>query len=316
MLFNYCNKCDIVSCLKQEAFTMNKVDRQAVIQLVEDKRITNIAIITYFSAIAMSKFDEEIGYPVIDRFTTYKLYKNMADKMSYINESSVRLAVHRLVEQGFFAYLDEEKTKLAIINSGSGHIKSDEHFKSKGYITLHHCLFSRTFFDISLRTKKLALLVMCRLNNCSVKPVNLNFKSMKNPESFEYYCKTLKINRLAHINYILDELKSLFHIVKLSNNTVQFSLNTVSKAILSGTDKLFRFTQVQLSKTEKMLKEVNKNNLNFKPQQVQEICEAICGYNMSLGRRVLKELCKCNRSGVKNFLGYTQSILKRISSVA
>ena len=115
---------------------MNKVDRQAVIDLVEDKRTTNLGITTYFSAIAMSKLDEETGYPVIDRYTTYKLYKNMQDKMDYINESSVRLAVHRLVEQGYFAYLDEDKTKLAILNSGAGHIKSDDYFKSKGYIII------------------------------------------------------------------------------------------------------------------------------------------------------------------------------------
>lgn len=292
---------------------MNKVDRQAVIDLVEDSITTNIGITTYFSAIAMSKFDKKTGYPVIDRYTTYKLYKNMKDKMDYINESSVRLAVNRLVEQGYFAYLDEEKTKLAILNSGAGHIKSDEHFKSKGYITLHHFFFSRKFFDLTLRAKKLALIVICRLNNCSVKTVKINFKSVKNSETFEYYCKVLKINRLAHINYILDELKPLLHIVKLSNNTVQFSLNTISKAIITGTDKLFNFTQVQLSKTEKMLKEVNKNNLNFKPKQVREICEAISSYNMSLGRRVLKELCKTDRSDVKNFVGYTKSILERIS---
>ena len=61
-----------------------------------------------------------------------------------------------------------------------------------------------------------------------------------------------------------------------------------------------------------MLKEVNKNNFNFKPKQVREICEAICGYNMSLGRRVLKELCKCERNNVKNFVGYTKSILERL----
>lgn len=292
---------------------MNKVDRQAVIDLVEDKATTNLGIITYFSAIAMSKLDEETGYPVIDRYTTYKLYKNMEDKMDYISESSVRLAVHRLIEQGYLDYLDEEKTKLAILNSGSGHIRSDKYFKSKGYIALHHIFFSKKFFDLSLRSKKVSLLVICRLNNCAVKTVKINFKSIKNPETFEYYCETLKINRLAHINYILDELKPLFHIVRLSNNTVQFSLNTISKAILSGTDKLFNFTQMQLSKTEKMLKEVNKKNLNFKPKQVKEICEAICGYNMSLGRRVLKELCKCERTEVKNFLGYTQSILKRLS---
>lgn len=292
---------------------MNKVDRQAIMDLVEDKDTTNLGITTYFSAIAMSKLDEETGYPVINMYTTYKLCKNMQDKMDYISESSVRLAVKRLIKQGYFAYLDEEKTKLAILNSGSGHIKSDEYFKSKGYITLHHLFFSKKFFDLRLCTKKLALIAMCRLNNCSVKTVNINFKSMKNPESFDYYCKTLKINRLAHINYILEELKPLLHIVKLSNNTVQFSLNTISKAVLSGTDKLFSFTQAQLSKTEKMLKEVNKKNLNFKPKQVKEICEAICGYNMSLGRRVLKELCKCNRSEVKNFIGYTQSILQRIS---
>lgn len=291
---------------------MNKVDRQAIKDIVEDKRTTNLGIITYFSAIAMSKLDDETGYPVIDRYTTYKLYKNMQDKMDHINESSVALAVKRLTEQGYFDYLDEDKTKLAILNSGAGHIKSDKYFKSQGYITLHHFLFSKKFFDMKLRTKKLALLVICRLNNCSVKTVKINFKSMKNPETFDYYCKVLKINRLAHINYIVDELKPLFHITKLSNNTVQFSLNTISKAIITGTDKLFNFTQVQLSKTEKMLKEVNKNNFNFKPKQVKEICEAICNYNMSLGRRVLKELCKCERTGVKNFIGYTKSILDRI----
>ena len=245
---------------------MNKVDRQAVIDLVENKRTTNLGMTTYFSAIAMSKLDEETGYPVIDMYTTYKLYKNMKDKMDHINESSVALAVKRLIEQGFFDYLDEEKTKLAILNSGSGHIKSDKYFKSKGYITLHHFFFSKKFFDLKLRSKKLALLVICRLNNCSVKTVKINFKSMKNPETFDYYCKVLKVKRLAFINYILEELKPLLNIVKLSNNTVQFSLNTISKAIITGADSYLVLLKCNYLKQRRCLRKLIKttsiSNLN------------------------------------------------------
>lgn len=290
---------------------MNKVDRSAVMELVEDSEITSLCITTYFSAIAMSKLDKETGYPTIERYTTYKLYKNMKDKMYYTNESSVRLAVDRLIALGYFDYLDKEKTKLVILNSGIGHIKSNEYYKSKGYITMHHCFFNKVFFDLSLRAKKLALILTCRLNNSSIKEININFKSKKNPENFEYFCKVLKVNRLAHIRYTIKELKALFNIVELDNNTVRFSLNGISKAIISGTDKLFNFTQEQLKKTEKMLKEANKKNLSFKPKQVQEICEAVCGYNMSIGRKVIKELCKRSRTKVKNLLGYTQGILSR-----
>lgn len=290
---------------------MNKVDRQAVMELVEDSEITSLCITTYFSAIAMSKLDKETGYPTIERYTTYKLYKNMKDKMYYINESSVRLAVGRLIDLGYFEYLDKEKTKLVISNSGIGHIKSDDYYKSKGYITMHHCFFNKIFFDLSLRAQKLALIVMCRLNNSYTKEININFKSKKNPKSFEYFCKVLKVNRLAHIKYTIKELRTLFNIIELDNNTVRFSLNTISKAVISGTDKLFNFTQEQLSKTEKMIKEANKKNLSFQPKQVQEICEAVCGYNMSLGRKVIKELCKRSRANVENLLGYTQGILSR-----
>lgn len=293
---------------------MNKVDRQAIIDLIEHNSTTGLGIITYLSAIGISKLDKKTGYPTIQRYTAYKLYKYMNDKMKYINESSVRLAVNRLIEQGFFAYLDEDKTTLVILNSGSGHIKSDLYFKSNGYITLHHFFFTETFFDLTLKSKKLALIIICRLNNCSVKTVNINFKSLKNPETFKYYCKILKVNRLAHIEYSLNELKSLLHIIKLKNNTVRFSLNSLSKAIITGTDKLFSFTQEQLAKTEKMIKEINKENLNFKPNQVCEICEAICNHNMDLGRKAIKELCKCSRSDIKNFLGYTKAIIKRLQT--
>lgn len=291
---------------------MNKIDRQALNELVEDTKITSLSIVTYISAIAMSKLDKATGYPTIDKFTIYKLYKNMKDKMNYIHESSVRGSVHRLIDLGYFAYLDDSKTKLIILNSGSGHIKSDKYFKGKGYITLHYFFFNKIFFNLSLSAKKLALIIVCRLNNCSVKTVNLNFKSKKNPNTFNYYCKILKINRLAHIKYILEELKPLFSVVSLHNNTVKFSLNTISKTILTSADKLFNFTQAQLLKTEKLLKEVNKNNLNFKPNQVKEICEAICNYNMNINRKVLKELCKQSRGKIKNFLGYTKGILNRV----
>lgn len=293
---------------------MNKVDRRAIMELVEDSGITSLCITTYFSAIAMSKLDKKTGYPTIKKYTTYKLYKNMKDKMYYINESSMRLAVDRLIDLGYFAYLDKEKTELAILNSGNGHIKSDENYKSEGYITMHHCFFNKIFFDLSLRAKKLALIVMCRLNNSYIKEININFKSKKNPESFKYFCETLKVNRLAHIKYTINELKSLFHVVELANNTFRFSLNGISKAIISGTDKLFNFTQEQLSKTEKMIKEANKKNLSFKPKQIQEICEAVCGYNMSIGRKVIKELCKRKRINVKNLLGYTKGILARLNT--
>lgn len=296
--------------------SMNKIDRQALNDLVEDSNSTKVSIITYLSIIAISKLDKETGYPVIESFNIYKLYKNMKDKMHYINESSIRLAIDRLISQGFIDYLDEEKTVLIVINSGSGHIKSDKYFKSKGYITLHHFFFNNKFFNLSLRAIKLALIVVARLNNCSVKTIKLNFKSRKNPESFSYYCKTLKVNRLAHIRYALEELKPLLHISELANNTVEFSLNTISKAVFTRTDKLFKFTQVQLAKTEKMLKEANKKNLDFKPNQVREICEAICGYNMNIGRKTLKELCKCSRTNVKNIFGYTKSILHRLNIAA
>lgn len=293
---------------------MNKVDRQAITELVESESTTSLGMITYLSAIAISKYDKETGYPTIKKYTTYRLYKYMNDKMEYISESSVRLAVDRLIKQGFFAYMDEDETILAIVNSGSGHMKSDRYFKSKGYITLHHFFFTKKFFDLSLRAKKLVLIIINRLNNSSVKSVNLNFKSQKNPETFQYYCKILKVNRLAHINYALDELKPFLHIIKLKYNTVQFKLNTLSKAILTGADKLFNFTQAQLLRTEKMIEEANKENFTFKPKDICEICEAICSYNINIGRRAIKELCKFNRNNVKNFLAYTKSIVDRLET--
>ena len=291
---------------------MNKVDRQAITELVESRSTTSLGIITYLSAIAISKINKDTGYPTIENHTTYKLYKKMHDKMKYINESSVRLAVERLIEQGFFAYLDEDKTKLVILNSGSGHIKSDRHFKSKGYITLHHFFFTESFFNLSLKAKKLCLIIICRLNNSSVKSVNINFKSLKNSDTFKYYCKILKVNRFAHIKYVINELKSLLHIVKLSNNTVRFSLNHLSKAIITGADKLFTFTQAQLIRTEKLITKNNIRNLNFKPKHVCDICEAICDCNIDLCKKTIKELCKYNRDNVKNFLAYTKSIVTRL----
>lgn len=293
---------------------MNIIDRPALLELAKHDTITNLGIITYISILAISKLDEETGYPTIKKHTTYKLFKNMKDKMYFINESSVRLAIRRLIEQGFITYMDPEETEIAVLNSGAGHIRSEEHYKSSGYMTLHHLFFNKEFFDLSLPAKKIALIVLPRLDNSPTKHANLNFKSKKNPESFHKWCKILKVNRFAHMKYALNELKSVFNISELNHNTFRFSLNEISKPIVTGTDKLFNFTQVQLGKTEKMLTECNKKNLSFKPNQIKEICEALCGYNMNFGRKVIKELCKTNRDNVKNFLGYTKSIIDKLNN--
>ena len=293
---------------------MNKVDRLALEQIVEHERSTKLSINTYLSIIAISKLDKETDYPTIENFNIHKLYRNMKDKMNYTNESSVRFGVKRLFEQGFIDYLDEEKTTLIVLNSGAGHIPSDYHFKNRGYITLHKLFFEEKFFKLTLKAMKLAIMALSRLNNCAIEPVKVNFKSKKNPESFVKHCKTLKVNRLAHIRSAIEELRELFHISELDNNTVVFRLNTVSKAVLSSKNKLFKFTKDQLAKTEKMLEEANKKHLKFKTTQVEEICEAICGYTMIVGRKTLKELCKRERTDIKNMFGYTKSILERLTS--
>ena len=168
---------------------MNKVDRPAIIELSEHESTTNLSIITYLSVVGISKLDKETGYPTIEGYSTYCLYKYMNDNMKYIHQSSVRFAVKRLIEQGFLEYMDEEKTVLAVMNSGSGHMKSDEYFKSKGYITLHHFFFTKAFFDLPLKSKKLMLIIICRLNNSPSRSININFKSQKNPETYLYFCK-------------------------------------------------------------------------------------------------------------------------------
>ena len=293
---------------------MNKIDRLALEQIIEHDRSTKVSIVTYLSIIAISKLDKETEYPTIEKFNIHKLYRNMKDKMPNTNESSVRFGVKRLFEQGFIDYLDEEKTTLIVLNSGAGHIPSDYHFKNRGYITLHKLFFEQQFFKLTLKAMKLGIMALSRLNNCANEPVRINFKSKKNPESFTKHCKTLKVNRLAHMRSAIDELRPLFHISELDNNTVEFRLNSVSKAVLTPTNKLFKFTKDQLAKTEKMLEEANKKHLKFKTTQVEEICEAICGYSMLIGRKTLKELCKQTRTDVKNMLGYTKRILNRVNS--
>lgn len=293
---------------------MNKVDRQALEDLVENPRSTRVSIVTYLSIIAVSKLDKETEYPTIRKFNIFQLYKNMKDKMHYINESSVRLAIERLIDQGFIAYLDEEKTILVVLNSGAGHMPSEGYFKSRGYITLHHLFFDKAFFKLRLRTMKIAIIVLSRLNNCADKSVKLNFKSKKNPESFPYYCRILKVNRLAHIRYAIEELKPLFHIVELDHNTVEFKLNTISKPTFPRTSKLFKFTKDQLSRVEVLIKESNKYNLDFKVNQVEEICAAICSYPILIKMRTIKELCKNSRNDVRNIFGYTKSIAERLKA--
>lgn len=289
---------------------MNKIDRQAIKDIIEDDKTTNLGIVTYLSAIGMSKFDKETGYPCIENFTIYKLYKNMKDKMQYINKSSVELAFKRLAEQDFFAYIEEDK--LAILNSGAGHIKSDDYYKSSGYITLHHFFFNKIFFNLSLRAKKLALYFVSRLNNSVTKKEKVNFKSNKNKETFDYWCKILKVERLAFVKATVKELKGLFNIVELQHNTIQFSLNTLSKAILTKTDKLFNFTQNQLEKIEKLIEKANTKNLDFKEVQIKEICEALKDNTIRFNMIVVKEICKNSRKHVKNMLGYAKNISKRL----
>lgn len=292
---------------------MNTIDRIALRELIEHKDTTDLSIVTYLSAIGMSKLDTDTDYPTIPQFTPYKLYKSMKDNMDWINESSVYFAFYRLVEMGLFHY-DKSNKELWILNSGTGHLKSDENFSNKGYITLHHFFFQRIFYDLPLVEKKVALIAALRLSGDVLDPENINFKSKKNPETFEYYKRVLKVNRLAHIKKAIRHLKEvgIFTISELANNTVQFALNTISKALVTGTDKLFNFTQVQLKKTEKMLKESNKGIVAFKEQHIKAVCEVIKDYSMEFGRKVCKELCKTDRGNVRNLLGYTKSIVARL----
>lgn len=294
---------------------MNTIDRQAIKDLIEDEQTTNMSIVTYLSAVAMSKLDNETGYPTIYNFTVYKLYKNMKDKMDWINESSISLAFERLISQGFLAYLDEEKNILAILNSGSGHIPNDENYKSDGYIYLHHFFFNRIFYKLTLPAKKLALYFASRLDGDAARePYPINFKSKKDPESFPKWCKTLKVNRLAHIKSIIKELKGLFNIIELKHNTIKITLNTISKACITGTDKLWNFTQDQVKKTEKILKEVNTKNFKFRYKDILEITEAIKENTMEFNRKVLKELCKNSRKDVIRMIGYVGGISSRLKS--
>lgn len=292
---------------------MNTIDRVALRELIEHKDTTDLSIVTYLSAVGMSKLDACTDYPTIRQFTPYKLYKSMKDNMDWINESSVYFAFDRLVKMGLFHY-DKSSKELWILNSGTGHMKSDENFSNKGYITLHHFFFQRIFYDLPLIEKKIALIAASRLNGDVLDPENINFKSKKNPETFEYYKRVLKVNRLAHIKNAIRHLKEvgLFTISELANNTVQFALNTISKALVTGTDKLFNFTQVQLKKTEKMLKETSNGTVSFKEPHIKAICEVIKDYSMEFGRKVCRELCKNDRGHIRNLLGYTKSIVARL----
>lgn len=289
---------------------MNKIDRTAIIELANDSSITKVGYMVYFSALAVSRQNNETECPEIHNFKPYQLYKNMSDKMPFINKSSVESAIKLMIELGYFEIL--ENGTLVITNTGVGHNSSDEHFKSKGYVKLHHFIFSNVFYKLSIRAIRVVLMVLSRLNNSPVKREKFNFKSKKNPRTFKQWCKVLKVNRLAHIRYVIEELKAVFNIVELANNTFEFSLNTLSSAVFSKTEKLFRYTQEHLSKTKKMLLEANKKNIAFKPDQISQITEAICGYTMEVGRRVIRELCKTDRSNVKNLLGYTKGIIARL----
>lgn len=292
---------------------MNTIDRVALIELIEHKDITDLSIVTYLSTIAISKLDDETGYPTVRNFTKYKLYKAMKDKMDWINESSVYNAFDRLMDMGLVHH-DKIKKELWILNSGVGHIKGDANFRNKGYITLHHFFFERIFYNLPLVEKKIAIIATLRLNGDVLDPENINFKSKKNPETFSYYKKVLKVNRLAHIRKAVRNLKKvgLFTISELENNTVQFALNTISKALVVGTDKLFSFTQEQLKRTTKMLKEASKGVVSFKEPHIKAICEVIKDYSMEFGRKVCKELCKNDRGNIRNLLGYTKSIVARL----
>lgn len=292
---------------------MNMIDRPAVDDLVELDNVTNVTIVTYMSIIAMSKFNEVTEYPTIENFTTYKLSKHMIDKMYYMGKSAIRLAVDRLIEVGFIEYNEEDKT-LIVLNSGIAHNPSEDlGYKSMGYITLHHFFFEKVFFDLTLSAKKLALIVCSRLNGEPTKSIKINFKSIKNPETFPKWKKTFKVTRLAHIKSIVEELKGLFTISILKHNTVAFRLNTLSRALVTGTDKFFKFTQKQQEQTEKIFEEENKNGFSFSLNDIKAVCEATCNYTMEVRRRTIKELCKNSRKNVKNIFGYAKKLIARIS---
>lgn len=292
---------------------MNQIDRQALYKLAEDEQITNMAMVTYLSAVAIAKYNEELCCPEITRFTVYGLYKAMSDKMNWINKSSVELAVKDLVDMGYF----EIRCGLLTINhTGLGHIH-DDFFKGDGYVNLRLFLFKEVFFKLPLRCKKLVLLLMARVGNDKDKSVKFNFKSKKDSDTFAYYCRILKVNRLAHIKQAVRTLSKLFYTKELAHNTFEFKFNEVGELLLKAEKSFFKFTQKQLDKVKSLFDRFNGQGFLFRKDQLEAVTDVVKNCGWELREKVVKELCKADRNDpgnqVENMYGYAKSLLVRLS---
>ena len=298
---------------------MNRNDRDLEESLIKRKGITSAEIDMIFSLIMAAVQDEQTAYPIIKSFVAYRQYKLMKENDCPMSKSTVYRTLESLEQKGLIQLLPvinelgEESMDLIVLLNDSGHIESDEFFKSKGYIKMHHCFFQKVFYKLSLRAKKLAMIFFYRLNNDPSAKGKINFKSKKNPNVFIEFCKTLGVNRLAHIKQTIEELRVLFSISELDHNTFVFSLKEISKSIVKGRDKLYRFTKKQLDNTKLMIQRGNIRNWTFKNRHIEEICEAVCGYNMSFAQKIVNEVCLSDRRDVKHMISYVKSIIRRVS---
>jgi hypothetical protein len=286
---------------------MLKIDRYSLQQLIRESKITNTAIITYLAAVHMSR---DFSYVVIENFSIYKLYKYMQDelKMDWIQKSSVYNSCKLLMELGYLTIEETQNGKLADLpGMASGfYSKGEDNPNGKGYIKLHTIFFTKTFYELELRDKKVLINFLLILNNDKdPKPYNI---VNKKDELF----KMCKINRFAHILGILKRLSKIMGIRLLKYFTYHIFLK-------GEVLKVFKSNKSQVTISEKD-KNYIKNLLDKLQQKYTEadlhyLALGLHGHKDSIKRQTIIEYMLAKvKNVIRHPVSYIDTIAKRITA--
>jgi len=264
--------------------------------------MTNVALITYLTAVLMCEHDGTEAY--IDDFKINRLYKYMHERMPWINKSSVYAAFYLLIDTAFF---DKHQERLYLPGLGLDHVK-DPAFDSMGYIHLHKFLFTVDFYKLELRDKKLVLTLLSRLNNQEKRdPAKLSIDDPK-------LMQMCKINRPAHLRAILKKLSRYFKIWKLQDKVRAIMLAEKTLEIFSGAMTTI-YTESGIKRIRGILKE---RNMTLADRDIELIAHALNNKNTRHVHLVVQKYISAVKAGikVKHPAAYIRGLSRNILSKA
>lgn len=287
---------------------MNRIDRYAAEHLIKNKNIKNSSIAVYTFCLTLAKEESDLVF--FENHSIYMIFKKMKEKMHWINKQNIYNGFYTLVKEGFFIL---HGNKIVLPHMGNGHIKSDSNFKGSGYIKLHKVFFDRLFYDLNLCDKKLLIKFLLHLNGKKNKELPYNVQKHQQ-ELFEI----CKVNRLAHLKYILSRLSTLLDIRKSNlpkrENVFLIKLNTITTNILEKAKKIYTYTQNQFEYIKHL---VHTYEASLNDEELRDLTESLLCYSGVIVKQAVFEYCsvrKYSEIAIKSPGAYIKAIANRIST--